>query len=235
MNILALSTAEPDCSLALEIEGQLVYEEFWKSPKTHSKGVMTMISHLFDNRCDLGIGDIDLFVAARGPGSFTGLRIGISTMLGLSSAMSRPAAGVSSLDGIAFQFPAVRGRVCAMMDARRSQVYAAVYRFEQGGLLSRSEETACTVEEIVEKAGSPCVYAGSGALAFKDSILELTDRQAVIAEPCQSHVKASALILSARRDPDMLSMPDAALTPVYLRQSDAQVKLESSVLSRRQS
>ena len=140
MRILSLSTAEQGCSIALFDNKNLICEEYWVDKQTHSKRLVAMVEHLLAHRAWFGLSEIDGFIAAKGPGSFTGLRIGISVIKGLAYALGRPDAGVSSLDGIAYRFASLSVPVCVMMDARRNEVYCAVYRFEQGLLVHKSDE-----------------------------------------------------------------------------------------------
>ena len=115
MQLLCLSTAEQGCSLAI-IDGESpVCEEYWEVKMAHSTRLLTMIEHMLEKRAGMELSDIDAFVAARGPGSFTGLRIGISVIKGLAYAMGKPGLGVSSLDGIAFRFVHSQIPVCVMM------------------------------------------------------------------------------------------------------------------------
>lgn len=224
MNILALSTAEQGCSLALSADGVLVCEEFWNSRLTHSSRIMSMVAGMLESRAGIPPEAVDRFVAARGPGSFTGVRIGISTVLGLAQGLSRPAAGVSSLDGIAWQFSTSDIPICAMMDARRSEVYTAVYRFEGGVLVHKSREQALSPEQAVESAEPGAVFAGSGALAYRDLIMARTRNQAVIAPEMMSHVRAAALLQSIAGCPGIFESDSAGMAPVYLRKSDAEIQ-----------
>jgi tRNA threonylcarbamoyladenosine biosynthesis protein TsaB len=219
VKIFALSTAEPGCGLAVADGGTLLCETYWHSRQTHSRRLMSMAASLFPDQAGFDISEVDAFVAARGPGSFTGLRIGISAVMGISFALSRPAAGVSSLDGIAYRFVHTNGPVCAIMDARRGQVYCAMYRFEKGCLAHKTREAVCPPEQAVSFAESPdALFAGSGALAFEKTILTLTRGRARIAPPHQHHISAAALIQAACSMPDFFKDPANTLAPAYLRQ-----------------
>ncbi|THB74759.1 MAG: tRNA (adenosine(37)-N6)-threonylcarbamoyltransferase complex dimerization subunit type 1 TsaB [Desulfobacteraceae bacterium] len=223
MKILSVSTAENGCSLALFSDWQLVCEDFWKTKLTHSKRLAGMISTMVKERAGWDLDHIDAFVSAKGPGSFTGVRIGISTVMGFSAALSKPVIGVSSLDGIAWQFFPAPVQVTAMMDAKRSEVYTAVYRFEGGRLSFKGEEAALSPEQAVEQAGRKGVFAGSGAQAYKDLILEMTKAKGVVAPNTTSHVKAGALVDSLASDPAVFEAAGQSVTPVYLRKSDAEI------------
>jgi tRNA threonylcarbamoyladenosine biosynthesis protein TsaB len=218
VKILALSTAEPGCSLAVTDNGSLVCEIYWHSRMTHSRRLMSMVASLFPDRAGFDISDVDGFLAARGPGSFTGLRIGISAVMGLAFGLSRPAAGVSSLDGIAFRFSHADVPVCAMMDARRDQVYCAVYRFDKGTLVAKTPEAVCPPDRAVSMAHTPdALFAGSGALVYQDLIVEHTGGHARLAPPGMHHISAAALARPALIDPCFFETGENTLAPAYIR------------------
>jgi len=223
LKLLSLSTAEQGCSLAIADGNDLVCEEFWKDRLTHSKRLLKMIEHMVEKRAGIELSGIDGFVAARGPGSFTGLRIGISVVKGLAYALEKPAFGVSSLDGIAFSFAYSSTRVCAMMDARRDEVYCAVYHFDQGKLLKKSMERVVGIKDAIGMAKGPAVFAGSGSRAYKE-IIEKTACDPVIAHDFMDPVCAASLIRSLYSQEDFFYDPGNILSPSYIRKSDAQLK-----------
>ena len=223
MNLISLSTAEPECSIAFIVDGQLIYEEFWLDRTTHSKRLLTMIDHVLQHWVKKTLAEFDGFVAAKGPGSFTGLRIGISTAHGIALASGRRAYGVSSLDGLAYRFSYATDRVCAMMDAKRGQVYCAVYRFKNGQQASKSEEHVCSPEKAVALAGPDALFAGSGVVAYR-SVISDTARNPVFSDPFDNAISAAALIKSLLDTDDPLDEQRQQLSPVYLRQSDAEMQ-----------
>lgn len=263
MRILAVDTAEQSCSIALVEDEVTLSDAFVMNKQTHSRSLMDMIAHMLGERSGVNIRDIDGFVAAHGPGSFTGLRIGISVVKGLACAVSKPVAGISSLDGIAWQFstlstgfltqstssnltsssvsesslhrlpllsslnlPLVDSTlsVCAMMDAKRGEVYCAFYRFENGHLLGKSLELVIAPEKAAEMAGKGMtLFVGSGAAVFRKEIQHICGSQAHFAPSFQNCVRASALAHVLFQNPDLLSLGHDALMPVYLRRSDAEI------------
>jgi tRNA threonylcarbamoyladenosine biosynthesis protein TsaB len=228
LKLLSLSTAEKGCSLAVTDGAGLVCEEFWTSRLTHSRRLVKMIEQMLDNRAGMELADIDGFVAARGPGSFTGVRIGIAVVQGLSFALEKPCAGVSSLDGIAWRFSHSSHSVCAMMDARRNEVYSAVYQFERGRLTSKTREQVVSPQKAVDMAKASTVFAGSGSKAYRE-IIEKTADNPVIAHEFMDSVSATALVRSLTSTGTPFDHPENVLTPSYIRQSDAELQfLEKS-------
>ncbi|MDZ7664810.1 MAG: tRNA (adenosine(37)-N6)-threonylcarbamoyltransferase complex dimerization subunit type 1 TsaB [Desulfotignum sp.] len=222
MKILALSTAEPGCSLAVMEDDHLVCKSFWQSRLTHSRRLLSMAGALFPDQTGFEISEVDAVVAARGPGSFTGLRIGISAALGLATALSLPAVGVSTLDGIGFKFSMADVPVCAMMDARRGQVYCAVYRFDRGRLRDRTKDRVCAPDQAVAMVPQKdAVFAGSGVPVYESMIREITRDRARIVPHSMHPVSAATLALAARSTPGFFENPANALVPSYLRPDGA--------------
>ena len=227
MRILSLSTAEQGCSIALFENKNLICEEYWVDKQTHSKRLVAMVEHLLAHRAGFGLSEIDGFIAAKGPGSFTGLRIGISVIKGLAYALGRPDAGVSSLDGVAYRFSSLCVPVCVMMDARRNEVYCAVYRFEQGILVHKSDEMVCSPEHGVLLAGEGAIFVGSGSKAYQGLISDLTDQTGQKAQfSCETmdYVSAAALARPAIIDDKFFEYPGNLLKPSYIRKSDAELQ-----------
>lgn len=226
MNLFALSTAEQGASMALFEDNTLVFESSLFSRQTHSKGLLPMIEQAVESREGMTVDRIDGFIAARGPGSFTGLRIGISMVKGLAKAVSKPCAGVSSLDGIAFRFCYSQLPVCVMMDAKRKEVYSAVYQFRHGKLIQKGPEMVCSPETAIDQAGSGALFAGSGSKVYRDKICSRSHDKAVLSCPSMDGVSAGALVISAMSDKGGFDFENHPLNPVYLRKSDAQIHFE---------
>nr|WP_319395240.1 tRNA (adenosine(37)-N6)-threonylcarbamoyltransferase complex dimerization subunit type 1 TsaB [uncultured Desulfobacter sp.] len=226
MYLFALSTAEQGASMALFEGGNLVFESSLFSRQTHSKGLLPMIEQAVESRDGMSVNRIDGFIAAKGPGSFTGLRIGISMVKGLARAVSKPCAGVSSLDGIAFRFCHSQAPVCVMMDARRNEVYSAVYQFQHGRLIQKGPEMVCLPETAVDQAGPEALFVGSGSKVYREKIAGRTGGRALFSSPAMDGVSASALVVSGMSGVGVFGFEDHPLKPVYLRKSDAQIHFE---------
>ena len=140
MKILAVNTATPACGVAVVNEGTVSAHAVINSRETHARQLMPMIDRVLES-CDLAVADLDGFAVVRGPGSFTGLRIGISTIKGLAAASGKPLTGISSLEALAYPFTACPDPICALIDARKNEVYACWYRHHTGRLESLSDET----------------------------------------------------------------------------------------------
>jgi len=223
LKLLSLSTAENGCSLAITEDDTLVCEEFWTNRRTHSKRVLTMIEHMLEKRVCIKLDDIDGFIASKGPGSFTGLRIGISVIKGMACALNKPAAGASSLDGIAFRVKYSSIPICVMMDARRDEVYYAIYQFDQGRLVAKTREMVASPAKAIEMTKGATLFVGSGSKVYKNIIEQKADKP-VITHNFQDHVSAAAMVQSLYSKDGFLYDPENSLRPSYIRKSDAQLQ-----------
>lgn len=225
LKLLCLSTAEQGGSLALVDGDKLICESFWDSKVTHSKRLLPMIEQIIRDRSGFELDDMDGFIAAKGPGSFTGLRIGISVVKALALAMGRPSYGVSSLDGIGYRFTLSARPVCVMMDAKREEVYSAVYRFEDGVLKSKSSEQVEDPEQVLSEIDQPALFVGSGAKVYRDLIIANSDVP-MFSNTYQDAVSAAALIQSMGIQDGPVDPKVHPLDPVYLRKSDAELNAD---------
>ncbi|MFV9647064.1 MAG: tRNA (adenosine(37)-N6)-threonylcarbamoyltransferase complex dimerization subunit type 1 TsaB, partial [Desulfobacterales bacterium] len=141
MRILAVDTATKSCSVAIVEKESIIAETTLFIEQTHSKHLMEMIDTVL-NLSGLTVSELDGFAVTRGPGSFTGLRIGISSIKGFAMASGKPVVGVSSLDSLAMQCCFSSYLVSPLLDARKEEVYFSRYRFENGYLKKELREQA---------------------------------------------------------------------------------------------
>jgi tRNA threonylcarbamoyladenosine biosynthesis protein TsaB len=167
MRILAVDTATTSCSVAIVDNTSLLSEFTLAKEETHSKHLMDMIKEAL-RMSGLNFSDLDGFAVTRGPGSFTGLRIGISTIKGLVVASEKPVVGVSSLEALALQVSYSRDLICPILDARRGEVYFSRYRFLNGHLKKQTKERVAPPDQAVEDLNESCLFVGNGALLYKE-------------------------------------------------------------------
>ncbi len=165
MKILALETSAVAASVSICDDEELVAQNFQRTGLTHSATLMPMLESML-NTAGLKLKDIDLIAVAAGPGSFTGLRIGVSAAKGLAWPEDKPCACVSTLEAMAWQLTGMEGVVCAAMDARRQQVYNALFDLQDGTPVRLSPDRAISLDELkVELANveKTQIIVGDGA------------------------------------------------------------------------
>ena len=165
MLILAFESSAKPASAALVKDGQLLSQYMQCSALTHSRTLLPMAEDMLKN-AELKLSDIDLIAVAHGPGSFTGIRIGVATVKGLAWAAEKPCVGVSTLEAMAWHGLAVGGYICPVMDARRSQVYNALFKIENGRPVRMTEDRPIALDELskeVTALNAPVFLVGDGA------------------------------------------------------------------------
>ena len=165
MKILALETSAVTASVAVTEDEKLLTQSFQNSGLTHSATLMPMVSDLLKNT-GLTLEEMDVIAVACGPGSFTGIRIGVSAAKGLAWPGDKPCAPCSTLESMAWQCAHMEGEVCAVMDARRKQVYNARFLARDGALTRLTEDRAIGLEELAEevkKSEKTQILVGDGA------------------------------------------------------------------------
>lgn len=165
MKILALETSAVTASVAVTEDERLLAQSFQNSGLTHSATLMPMVADLLKNT-GLTMGRMDLVAVAVGPGSFTGVRIGVAAAKGLAWSENKPCAACSTLESMAWQCAHMEGEICAVMDARRNQVYNARFRGAENTLMRLTEDRAIGMDDLAEeikKSGNPQILVGDGA------------------------------------------------------------------------
>lgn len=227
MKILALDTSANTATVCVTEDGNLLCEETVNYKKTHSETIMPMIDRALKN-CGTELSEIDLFAVANGPGSFTGLRIGVSVVKGMAHALSKPVLGISTTEGLAYNLFMCTDIICPIMDARRSQVYNAVYTWENGVSCELCAPRALSIEECVEdvkKYGKKVIFLGDGVPVNREYIVNAMGKQAFFAPPSCNAQRASSLACIAAERVDK-SIRAEELLPFYLRKPQAERELE---------
>lgn len=174
MKILAIDSSSVTASVAILEDNKIISEFFVNAGLTHSQTLAPMIESALVNSA-IEISDIDLFSATIGPGSFTGLRIGLATLKGMALALNKPCVGVSSLLAAAYNLKDYNGIVCACMDARREQVYNAIFKVNNGKIERITEDRAISIQELedeLSKYSDNIKLVGDGAEMCYNSMLD---------------------------------------------------------------
>lgn len=229
MKILSIDTSASVASAAVTEDEKLVCEIIVNNKLTHSQTLMPMIDSVL-KQSETELSEIDLIAVANGPGSFTGLRIGVSTAKGLADALKKPVVGISTLTAMAYNLPYCEYLITPIMDARRSQVYNAVYRWKGTKLEEIEPPRALSVEELIEELkekGEKAVFLGDGVPVHRETIENILGENAIFAPSCSNAQRASALAVPARKLFEQGKATDGfGLIPVYLRKSQAEREAE---------
>lgn len=232
MRILAFETSAKAASAALLEDGRLLGEYMQNSGQTHSRTVMKMAEDLLRN-CDLTAKDVDAVGCAAGPGSFTGIRIGLAAAKGFAWGRELPLVGVSTLEAMAKNAAAAEGYYCAVMDARRSQVYTALFEMEDGCLRRVTEDAAISLEELGEKLKvleKPKFLVGDGAFLCYNTLGSSVQDLYLLPEHLRMQRAAGVALLAWERLQSG-SVPSAgALVPNYLRLSQAERERQKKLM-----
>ncbi len=230
MRILAMDSSGLVASVALVEEENLLAEYTMNLKKTHSETLLPMIDAIVE-LTGIDLSEIDAIAVSAGPGSFTGLRIGSATAKGLGFALKKPLISVPTLEGMAYHFPESDRLICPMMDARRKQVYTAIYRFEDGKLTTVMEGCACSVEELIRKVNElnqEIIFLGDGAAMAREMIEEgvkVAHRYAPLHMNRQRAAAVGARAFDLYREGQTQTAAEHA--PVYFRKSQAERELEA--------
>ncbi|MBI5075064.1 MAG: tRNA (adenosine(37)-N6)-threonylcarbamoyltransferase complex dimerization subunit type 1 TsaB [Nitrospirae bacterium] len=223
MKILAIETSTMLGGVAIADEKGLIAETRLNVKSTHSERLMATIDEQLRHSA-MALGDIDVFAVASGPGSFTGLRIGLGTAKGLCYATGKPLVMVPTLEAFARSFPFSKYPVCVMLDARRGEVYAAVFQWDRG-FVKLLDEVSAAPEDLFRDVESPVILAGEGAVVYRERLCAVLGERAVFA-PLEKMVPSPA-------DVAMLGLEKAlqgeftdasSAEPFYIRKSEAEVK-----------
>ena len=199
MKILAFESSAVSASVALVEDEKLIAQSFQNCGLTHSRTLLPMAESLLKN-CGATLDDVDAFAVAHGPGSFTGVRIGVATVKGLALGTDKPCVGVSTLEAMAWGARALGGRLCCVMDARAGQVYNALFAVENGAPHRLCDDRALKLTDLGEEIGeTPYFLVGDGAdlcyNTLKESCASLYPAPCEMRYPTGFGVAAAALPL----------------------------------------
>lgn len=229
MKILGLDSSGLVASAALVSDGILTAEYTIHNKKTHSQTLMPMIAEML-SMAGTEPGELNAVAVSEGPGSFTGLRIGASIAKGLAWTLKIPIIPVSSLMGLAANVETPGQIVCPIMDARRNQVYTAVYETTEILPVQLAEPDVIPIEDALaraEQAGEQIVFLGDGVPVFRTQILEKIGNRCRFVSPTRRYQSAASIALLGQYLYEKKAYVQAEqFAPVYLRKSQAERERE---------
>ncbi len=224
MKLLAIDTSTMLGGVALLDDDALLAESRLNVRVTHSERLLVEIDHIL-SRSGLTIQNIDVFAAAIGPGSFTGLRVGLSTIKGLVFATGKKIVSIPTLEAFAWNLPYSIYQVCTLLDARKREVYAAIFRWAGDNFIRELNEQPMKINTLLENISEPTIFLGEGALIYKANIINKLAEKAIFPPPqfmVPSPSNVAYLGMKKARQGDFEDIVKAV--PMYLRKSEAEMK-----------
>lgn len=228
MKILAIESTAGPASCAVCEDGRILACSSVHIGLTHSQTLIPMVHDMLKN-AGIGLNDIDIFAVAAGPGSFTGVRIGVAAVKGLAFAGDKPCVGVSTLAAMARMAGGLPfdGIICAAMDARCGQVYTALFENHAGSVQRLTEDEAMSLDELKNRADygeKSILFVGDGAELCYNAFSQFSP-YVHLAPACFRYQNAAGVALEAENRMDQAVSADK-LTPVYLRLPQAERELK---------
>ncbi len=232
MYILGIETSTKTGSVAVISEKGVIAQYSLNIEVTHSERLMSTVDRVLKDT-GLAMQQFDGFAVAIGPGSFTGLRIGLATVKGLALATGKPVAAVPTLQALARNIPFASHPVCPMLDARKNEVYAALYTFDGSALMQTMPETVIPLAQLTSFISDRTVFTGEAARLYRTELEGILGERALFA-PLSSILPSAAIV--AEVGLEMIrsgkhSDPDS-LTPLYIRRPEAEVAWEKRMRQR---
>ena len=221
LKLLAIDTSGPVCGVAILADGAIVYECAVTNRMTHSVNLLPMIDTAFQS-AGLTIADMDRLAVVSGPGSFTGVRIGVSTLKGLAHGAGKPCGAVDALEAMAAGAGAFDGVICPIQDARAGQVYGAAFTHGPERPVRLMPDTPLKLEEYVEQLrtfGQRFLFLGDGMPVHRAKLTALLGDAAVFAQPQQAFLRPASVAYLASLATETVDYQ--SLMPMYLRAPNA--------------
>jgi tRNA threonylcarbamoyladenosine biosynthesis protein TsaB len=232
MLILGIETSTKTGSVAVVSDRAVIAQYSLNIEITHSERLMSTVDRVLQDT-GIALSQLDGFAVATGPGSFTGLRIGVSTVKGLAFATGKPAAAVPTLFALAWNVPHAAHPVCPLLDARKNEVYAAVYTSDGSALRQTASEAVVPLSRLGDLVSGRAVFTGEAALLYRGEIERMFGERALFA-PRSAILPAAAAVaeiglgmIRTGRQADIDS-----LAPTYIRRPEAEVAWEKRMQSR---
>ncbi|NJD68565.1 MAG: tRNA (adenosine(37)-N6)-threonylcarbamoyltransferase complex dimerization subunit type 1 TsaB [Candidatus Methylomirabilota bacterium] len=224
MLVMGIETSTMQGGVALVSAAGVICEYTLNVKATHSERLLPLIDRALQD-AGVGLGQVEGLAVAVGPGSFTGLRIGLSTVKGLAIAGGQPLVGVSTLEAMAWTLPFCTYQICPILDARKGEIYFARFRHQGDRLIRLTDDAATASDSVWSGIGEPTVFVGDGLAVYAD-LLRARLKELALFPPLAGRGGRAAAVaeLGRRRLLDGHRDDPAGLIPQYLRPSEAELK-----------
>jgi tRNA threonylcarbamoyladenosine biosynthesis protein TsaB len=224
VKILTIDTSTTACSAAVSVNEEIVSSCLGSRGRTLSASILVTVAFVL-KAAGFELEEMDGFGVAVGPGSFTGLRVGLATVMGLALATGKPVAGFSSLALLAMNLPWASHPVCPMFDARKKEVYTGLYECRDTPEPLMADRVV-TPEQYLESLDGTVIFIGEGAVRYRELITAILGGRALFAPPVANLPHASSgAMLGAKAFARGAGVPPELLAPVYIRPSEAELAL----------
>lgn len=230
MIILSIDSSTPVAGIAVSDGMHLLGEITLNTKNTHSEKLMPLVQQILEET-GLTVKELDAIAVTQGPGSFTGLRIGMATAKGLAQGAGKQLIAVPTLDCLAYNLVHYPGIICPIMNAQKKQVYTAIYRSTADGLERLSDYQAIAVEQLAKQLqdlGEDVWFLGDGVAAFADVFAALLGERCRFADGHQILPRAGTLAMLAAKRAEQQQFDDVYQAElIYIRKSEAEVQWEA--------
>jgi tRNA threonylcarbamoyladenosine biosynthesis protein TsaB len=226
MLILAADTSTPYLSVALCDDDRVCGEMTLHANRQHAEKILIFVDTLL-KQTNKTLADIDLFAVTVGPGSFTGLRVGVSAWKGLASGVQTPITGISTLDALVARIPIRSGQLCPILDAKMDEVYAALYTDEAGQRTEILAPVVEAIESVLDRCTEDTLFFGDGATKYRDEIRTRFPNATILSQLYDAPTGTSVALEAWKRHAVTLPPLDNPVVPIYLRKSQAEENLKA--------
>jgi tRNA threonylcarbamoyladenosine biosynthesis protein TsaB len=224
LKLLAVETATMLGGVAIMDGDKLIAESRLNIKVTHSERLMKEIDRVLHG-ASIEIDDIDVFGISIGPGSFTGLRVGLSTIKGLVYATSKKLVTAQTLEAMAWNVPFSEYQICPMFDARKKEIYTALFQWSGDGFSRTLGECTLSIDELLPKIDMPTLFLGEGAILYKGKIQSSLKDKALFGAPQHMTPSPANVAMLCMKKAEQGEYIDALkAVPAYYRRSEAEVK-----------
>lgn len=221
MLILAADTSTPYLSVSLCDNDEVLAEFTEYADRQHAEKILPVLDSIL-SETETSLTAIDLFAVSIGPGSFTGLRIGVSAWKGLALGVQAPIIGIPTLDALASRVPSPTGPVCTLLDAKMDEVYACLYTFENGKQIVQFPPIVDSIESVLKRCPANTVFIGDGATKYKSVISEQLPTAEILPDSFDAPSATAVALIAFRLCQNKMPANDNPVSPLYLRKSQAE-------------
>ena len=228
MKILGIETSSMAASVAVIEDNKLICEYTINTKKTHSQKLMPMIENML-GLSDLNVREIDAIAVCEGPGSFTGLRIGMATAKAIAHVNDIPVIGVNSLEALAANMNLCDKKICSILDAQRNQVYTGRYQYEGTKLVEIKEIGIQQIDELLEElaqSGEQWILVGEAVYKYEDKIREISNIEIPAASNNVTKAGSLCSVAKVKFDEGKDIFDCYTVNPLYIRKSQAEEQYE---------